>query len=114
MLLLVTDTVRGWPPIVPRSKRPVTVPVLTYWPLPATPVLVHSTAPVPTGNVAIGQTRPCLSSATTRSAKGTLPVFVTTYVHLTGPPASSRGPGAVWLSMPLVVLTIATRGSAPK
>jgi hypothetical protein len=53
-------------------------------------------------------------SVTATDVKGTLPVFVTTYVQLTVLPTATSGPGGRLASTPFVRLTMSIPPAMPK
>ncbi len=78
------------------------MPTLAYWPGAAVPVAMQVTVS-PAWMLVDGQlTVTCLSSVTVRLVSGTLPVFVTRYVQVTGSRSGIDGPGARSASAPLL------------
>ena len=74
----------------------------------ATPVVVH-VIDSPAAKDAFGHgTEPLGLSATVTPLSGTLPVLVTTYVHVTVLPTGTVGPGALSASCPLVAFLMRT------
>ena len=91
----------------------MTVPTFVYCPSIAVPVAVQVMVPDPTASVVPGQlTAPSLSSVTAMFDSGTLPMFLTVYVHVTTLPVATTTPGAVLLSLPFVFFTRETPATA--
>src|SRR4051812_19446619 len=98
---------------MPAGGVPTTVPVFSYCPSSAVPVLVQL-ALASAANEPITQMFPILSSVTVTFVSVTLPVLTTLYVHVTVDPTSTFGPGALSLFVPFVSFTRLMDGLAPK